>query len=168
MHMCNRLRWRRWLRRCWRRCRRLGRRFLSGRCLAQMLRDDLACTLRALTGDLQGEVRQLLRRQPQRTGAEVAARAAIGVRIFQHVREGRHRANSSIARPLPPRVARCQRFFRLALFPALRGASFRFAFMPLPVAAPARPTTALRNLKLSTNGTAPRARSTALVTAGLP
>ena len=43
-----------------------------------------------LTGDLQGEVRQLLRRQPQRTGAEVAARAAIGVRIFQHVREGRH------------------------------------------------------------------------------
>ena len=66
-----------------------------------MLRDDLACTLRALTGDLQGEVRQLLRRQPQRTGAEVAARAAIGVRIFQHVREGRHRANFSIARPLP-------------------------------------------------------------------
>jgi hypothetical protein len=70
-----------------------------------MLRDDLACTLRALTGDLQGEVRQLLRRQPQRTGAEVAARAAIGVRIFQHIREGRHRANSSIARPLPPRLA---------------------------------------------------------------
>ena len=62
----------------------------------------LACTLRALTGDLQGEVRQLLRRQPQRTGAEVAARAAIGVRIFQHVREGRHRANFGIARPLPP------------------------------------------------------------------
>ena len=87
LHMCNRLRWRRWLRRC----RRLGRRCLFGRCLAQMLRDDLACTLRALTGDLQGEVRQLLRRQPQRTGAEVAARAAIGVRIFQHVREGRHR-----------------------------------------------------------------------------
>ena len=46
-----------------------------------------------LTGDLQGEVRQLLRRQLQRTGAEIAARAAIGVRIFQHVREGRHRAN---------------------------------------------------------------------------
>jgi hypothetical protein len=47
-----------------------------------------------------------------------------------------------------------------ALFPALRGASFRFAFMPLPVAAPARPTTALRNLKLSTKaprrGRAPR------------
>ena len=60
-----------------------------------MLRDDLACTLRVLTGDLQGEVCQLLRRQPQRTGAEVAARAAIGVRIFQHVRDGRHRANFS-------------------------------------------------------------------------
>jgi hypothetical protein len=87
LHMCSRLRW---LRRCLRRCWRLGRRFLSGRCLAQMLRDDLACTLRALTGDVQVEVRQLLRRQPQRTGAEVAARAAIGVRIFQHVPEGRH------------------------------------------------------------------------------
>ena len=100
-----RLRWRRWLRRYWRRCRRLGRRFLSGRCLAQMLRDDLACTLRVLTGDLQGEVCQLLRRQPQRTGAEVAARAAIGVRIFQHVREGRHWANLAHdgSRPQKPR-----------------------------------------------------------------
>lgn len=110
LHMCNRLQWPRWLwrywRRCWRLwrwCWRLGRR--SGRCLAQMLRDDLACTLRALTGDLQGEVRQLLRRQPQRTGAEVAARAAIGARISQHVREGRHWANLAhgSSRPQKPR-----------------------------------------------------------------
>ena len=90
------------LRRCW----RLGRRFLSGRCLAQMLRYDLACTLRALTGDGKREVREFCRREPQRTGAEVAARAAIGVRIFQHVREVGHGANFSTARPLPHRLAR--------------------------------------------------------------
>ena len=108
LHMCNRLQWPRWLwrywRRCWRLwrwCWRLGRR--SGRCLAQMLRYDLACTLRALSGDLQGEVGQLLGRQPQRTGAEVGTRAAVGVRIFQHVREVGHGANSSTARPLSRR-----------------------------------------------------------------
>src|SRR4029079_13325685 len=96
----NRLRWPRWLWRYCRRCWWLGRR--SGRCLAQMLRYD-ACTLRALSGDLQGEVGQLLGRQPQRTGAEVGTRAAVGVRIFQHVREVGHGANFSTARPLPRR-----------------------------------------------------------------
>ena len=71
-----------------------------------MLRYDLACTLRALTGDGKREVREFCRREPQRTGAEVAARAAIGVRIFQHVREVGHGANFSTARPLPHRLAR--------------------------------------------------------------
>ena len=98
LHMCNRLRWRRRL--------RLGCRWRFGNCCLrgggfilprgrfdQELRHELPRAGWRLTGDLQGEVRQLLRRQPQRTGAEVAARAAIGARISQHVREGRHWAN---------------------------------------------------------------------------
>ena len=58
-------------------------------------------------GDGKREVREFCRREPQRTGAEVAARAAIGVRIFQHVREVGHGANFSTARPLPRLSVEC-------------------------------------------------------------